>query len=79
MGTITATVDDNTEEKFRETVKNRLGAGKGKLGQAITDAMDKWVREVEQEELRKRALAKLETGFRMGKTLYKHRDELYGR
>ncbi len=79
MGTMTVSVDDFTEEKFRKTVKSTLGSGKGKLGEAISQAMQKWVEFVEQEEVKKVALQRLEKGFRMGKILYKDRAELYGR
>ena len=79
MGTITVGVNDKTEEKFRRAVKNTIGEGKGKLGQALNEAMEKWAQEAEQEVIRKRALEKLEKGFNMGKTLYKHRNELYER
>lgn len=79
MGTITATVDDKVEKKFRGVVKSRFGTGKGKIGQAITQAMSKWIHEVEQEKIRDEALAQLEKGYHMGKILYKHRSELYDR
>lgn len=80
MGTITTTVDDAVETKFRKAVKNRLGVGKGKIGKAVTEAMDKWAESDEQQKVREEALKQLETGYHMGgKILYKHRSELYER
>lgn len=79
MGTMTVGVNDMTETKFRKAVKNTLGEGKGKLGKALTEAMEKWAEEAEQEELRKRALARLEKGYHLGGKTYKHRSELYER
>lgn len=79
MGTITVAVEDSVETQFRKAVKDRLGIGKGKIGKAVTEAMKQWVYAVEQQDLRERALKRLEKGYNMGKILYKHRDELHER
>ena len=80
MGTITVTVDDAVEIKFRKAVKDRLGIGKGKIGKAITEAMDRWAELDEQQKIREAAISRLEKGYHLGgKILYKHRSELYGR
>lgn len=79
MGTITTIVDDKVEEKFRTAVRNIFGDGKGKIGKAFTQAMKKWAEEVEQEEIRKKAIQRLEKGYHMGKILYKNRNDLYDR
>ncbi|MEK6957610.1 MAG: hypothetical protein AABW99_01350 [archaeon] len=76
---MTVGVNDNTERKFRSTVNKVIGKGKGTLGKAMTEAMEKWVKEKEQEEIRQRALKRLETGYSMGKILYKNRSELHER
>lgn len=79
MGTITISVDDVKEKEFRKAVKNSFGEGKGKLGKAITQAMEKWTEETQQWQLRKKAIERLEKGYKMGKILYKERSELYER
>jgi hypothetical protein len=79
MGTITVNVDDKTETKFRETVKEVVGTGKGKLGSAISEAMKKWVNEKRQDEIAQRQIKLLDKGFDMGSLNYKHRDELHDR
>ncbi|HLC79595.1 MAG TPA: hypothetical protein VJG83_04165 [archaeon] len=79
MGTMTIGVDDEIEEKFRHTVAREIGKGKGSLGRAVGQAMEKWVKEKEHEEIRKRAIKKLEMGYSMGKLLFKNRDELHDR
>ena len=79
MGTITVGVDDEIEEHFRLTVKRTVGAGKGTLGKAVAEAMEKWAKEKDEKEMRKRALERLERGYSMGKILYKNREELHER
>lgn len=79
MGTITINVDDKIETKFRETVKEIVGTGKGKLGSAINEAMQKWIHEKRQDEIAQRQIKLLEKGFEMGSLNYKHRGELHDR
>lgn len=78
MGTITINIDDDTEQKFRNCVKETLDTGKGKLGQAVKEALALWIEEKEQKEIAKRQLALLEKGFHFGKYTFR-RDELYDR
>lgn len=79
MGVMTVSVDSKVEQRFRKAVKNSLGNGKGKLGQAATDAFQKWADEQEQKRIGQELLAIMRKGYKMGKILYKHRDELYER
>jgi hypothetical protein len=79
MGTITISVDDDTERRFREAVKKKLGVGKGYLGRATTEALEIWVRKQSQEEIARDALALLETGYQIGKHLSTGRKDLYDR
>lgn len=79
MGTITVNISDETEQLFRETVKEEVGEGKGKLGSAISEAMQKWIDEKRQREIAKKMIALMEKGFDMGKITIKSRDELYDR
>ena len=77
MGTITISIDDETERRFREVARRRIGARKGSLGRATAEALDLWVRTQTQEEIAKDALALLEQGFDLGKRKYRTRDDLY--
>jgi len=79
MGTITISVDNDTERRFREAAKKKLGERKGYLGRATTEALDLWIRKQTQEEIARDALTLLETGHHVGKHLYKERKDLYDR
>jgi hypothetical protein len=79
MGTITISVDNDTEKRFREAAKKKLGERKGYLGKATTEALDLWIRKQTQEEIARDALALLEKGHPVGKDLYKERKDLYDR
>ncbi|MCX6688896.1 MAG: hypothetical protein NTZ39_04275 [Methanoregula sp.] len=79
MGTITISVDNDTEKRFREAVKKKLGERKGYLGKATTEALDLWIQKQTQEEIARDALALLEKGHHLGKHLYKERKDLYDR
>ena len=78
MGTMTISISDETEQKFREKVKETLGEGKGKLGQAVEEIMSKWVEADEQRKLRQEALAMLKKGlYKVGKNYTFKREEAY--
>ena len=79
MGTITISVDDDTEKRFREAAKKKLGERKGYLGKATTEALECWVKQQTQEEIARDALALLGTGYHPGKHLYTGRKDLYDR
>jgi hypothetical protein len=79
MGTITINIKDNVEQDFRATVKKAYGVGKGKLGKAISEALESWVAEKNQERVTKRMLALMGKGFDLGGITYTHRSELHER
>ncbi|MDD1683826.1 MAG: hypothetical protein LUO98_08335 [Methanoregula sp.] len=79
MGTITISVDDDTEERFRRAAKKKLGERKGYLGKATTEALECWILKQTQEEIARDALALLETGYHPGTHLSRERKELYDR
>jgi hypothetical protein len=79
MGTITISVDDDTEKRFREAAKKKLGERKGYLGKATTEALEIWVRKQSQDEIACDALALLETGQHPGKRRSIERKDLYDR
>ena len=78
MGTITINISDETEKKFREKVRETLGEGKGKLGQAVEEIMSKWVEEAEYQKLMKEAVAMLKKGlYKLPKGYKFRREEAY--
>ncbi|MFH1409438.1 MAG: hypothetical protein ABIH34_06000 [Nanoarchaeota archaeon] len=76
MGTMTITVDEDIEERFRKHVAARFGRGKGVLGKAVSEAIDDWIKKGKSIE---KCLQLLEKGIDMGKMTYKSRDELHDR
>ena len=79
MGTITISVDDDIEKTFREVAERKLGKRKGYLGQATTEAMKLWIREMTQEEIANDALHLMEASVEYGNWRYTDRQELYNR
>ena len=78
MGTITVNVSDKVEEKFREVAWAVYGKGKGRLGKALEESMDLWIKKEQNKDVVK-AMELLKTGLNLGKLTYKKRDELYDR
>jgi len=71
MGTMTVNIGDDTEQWFRAAVKEKLGEGKGKLGQAVDEALQKWAEDKETDKyvqeaigLMKKGLYKLPKGYK---------------
>ena len=79
MGTITISVDDETERKFREVAARVHGKRKGALGEATTEALDHWVKEKMQEEISRTALGLMEKEYDLGARHYRTREDLHGR
>jgi hypothetical protein len=79
MGTITISVDDEIERKFREVVTRVLGKRKGALGEATTEALNLWVKEKMQEEISRTALILMEKEYDLGVRHYRTRKDLHGR
>jgi hypothetical protein len=79
MGTITISVDNETERKFREVATRVLGKRKGALGEATTEALNLWVKEKLQEEISRTALILMETEHDPGVRHYRTREDLHGR
>jgi len=76
--TITINIDNGALEKVRKLAMLQKQR-KGFLGKFISNAVREYVKKIEQEEIRKKALERLEKGFHMGKIKIKHRSELYDR
>ena len=79
MGTITVNVKDEAEKEFRKTVKENFGKGKGKLGKALTEAIEMWTMQYSHEEIGKRQIALMKKGFDLGGFVVSSRDELHER
>jgi hypothetical protein len=79
MGTITISVDDAVEEKFREVAKRVLGERKGYLGEATTEAMRLYIREKTQEEIARDARMLLEKEYHFGSRRATTRGDLHDR
>ncbi|MBI2581037.1 hypothetical protein HYV85_04505 [Candidatus Woesearchaeota archaeon] len=78
MGTMTISISDETEQKFREKVRETLGEGKGKLGRAVEESLRNWFENKEEEVLRQRALERLKKGmYRLPKDYKFRREEAY--
>ncbi|MFA4876167.1 MAG: hypothetical protein WC586_02035 [Methanoregula sp.] len=79
MGTITISIDDDTEKRFREAAKKKLGDRKGYLGRATTEALENWVKNQTRDEIAQDALALLKTGYHLGTHTGAERKDLYDR
>jgi len=79
MGTITISIDDDIEKRFRAAAKKKLGGGKGCLGKATAEALDNWARMQTQDEIAKDALELLKAGYPLGKRTTLERKDLYDR
>lgn len=63
MGVVTVSIDDDVEERFREKL-DELGNEKGAMGEAISEALDVWMRRTKDEKLEWQRIA--EEGVEMG-------------
>lgn len=79
MATITISVKNDVNKEFRETVKKNLGQGKGVLGKAIEEAIEKWIHDKKQREIAERQLKLMERGMYSLKGWKFNRDEIYDR
>ncbi len=79
MATMTISVTNEVEKKFRAIASKIYSRKKGYLGKAVTEAMHKWIEEKRQEEIAREELKVLEKGYEMGKLRIKTREEIYER
>jgi predicted transcriptional regulator len=77
--TLTFSVDAEVEKKFRKVARAARGSKKGYLGKALTDAMEKWTKEMEGADTVAAAMALLDQGVDLGGMKYGRRDELHER
>ena len=79
MATMTISVKDEIEKEFRETVKKKLGQGKGVLGKAVEEAMQKWVHDERQRQIAAELREMMNKGLFSLKGWKFNRDEIYDR
>ena len=79
MAVMTISIKDEVANELRQTVKTELGEGKGALGKAIEEAVQKWLEEKRQKEIAKRAIEMMNKGMYSLKGWKFNRDELYDR
>lgn len=77
MTIVTRSISDETEKAFRKFVSLKYGEGKGALSRATEDAYQKLMEEDKAEYYRRRAIERLEKGYKIGFRGYKTRSELY--
>lgn len=79
MGTITINVKDEVEKEFRESVKKKLGEGKGILGKAVEEALKKWMHDEQQRQIADELMRMMDKGLYSLKGWKFNRDEIYDR
>lgn len=79
MATITISIKDDVEKEFRNVVKRRLGEGKGVLGKAVEDALQKWMHDEKQRQIAREASEMMNKGLYSLKGWKFNREELYDR
>ena len=79
MATITISVKDDVNKEFRETVRKKLGQGKGVLGKAVEEAMEKWMHDEEQRKTAAELKKMMDKGLYSLKGWKFNRDEIYDR
>jgi hypothetical protein len=75
--TITVSVEEESEKKFRKAAYVKYGRRKGSLGKALSEAIKNWA-EQNQDMADERLLKLMNKGFKMGKILG-NRSEWHGR
>lgn len=76
--TITVSVEEDVEKRFRKVASATYGKRKGYLGKALTEAMRAWEKN-KKEDVNMRALEMLNKGFSMGGLKTKDRSEWHER
>ena len=66
MTVITVSVDDGIYGRFRKLASDEKSGKKGFLGDAISETMNKYVEEKEQEAVKKRLLERIKRGYNLG-------------
>ncbi|MBI2541700.1 hypothetical protein HYV80_03250 [Candidatus Woesearchaeota archaeon] len=79
MATITVSIKDEVNNEFREAVRKKLGHGKGTIGKAVEEALQKWMYDDEQRKIAQEAKEMMNKGLYSLKGWKFNRDEIYDR
>jgi predicted transcriptional regulator len=79
MGTVTISLSDEVEKRFREVITRECGTNKGAISNAITEAIELWINETRQRSLADAGRKILAKKHDIGEWHYSHRKELYER
>ncbi len=77
--TITISVDEESDRRFRKYAETKYGRKKGALSRAYKDMIAQISHEDEQERIRKEAIAFLNKGIKFKRRWKFNRDELHER
>ena len=76
---MTISVKDEVAKEFRETVKKKLGQGKGILGKAVEEALQNWAHDEKQRQIAAELKEMMDKGLYSLKGWKFNRDEIYDR
>lgn len=79
MAVMTISINDQLNERFREFVKRKFGEEKGVIAKAIQEAINKLMKEDEQNKIAEEMLQLMEEGVGTLKGWKFKREELYDR
>lgn len=77
--TLTVNVRADIEARFRRIAASTQGRKKGYLGRALTEAMDNWATEKEENDAVAQTLMLLDEGLELNGLRYRRREELHER
>ncbi len=77
MGTLTISLSDDVEQRFREVINREYGMNKEAINNAIAEAIELWVNETRQRTLAEAGREILAKEHNIGKWHYSHRKDLY--
>ena len=77
--TITVSVEEDVERRFRKVAGMRYGRRKGYIGKAVSNAMRVWLSKMESEDVDLQAIKELRKGYKLGEIVYRERGELHER
>lgn len=63
MATITICINEETNKRFREIIKRNMGEGKGILGKAVEEAINRWIEDEEQKQIAERQMQLAKKGL----------------
>lgn len=73
---ITISINEESEKNFRRIAILKYGKRKGALGKALTEAIDEWVRELQEKDLTSKSLELMKKGVAKKKWRF-NRDDIY--